>query len=47
VVLGMSLAFEPSVVYWIGAHAWCVLLVPVLLLLGHGVHAAARWVLAL
>jgi len=42
VVLGFLLGSEPSVVYWIGARAWCVLVVPCLLLLGHGLHAAAR-----
>lgn len=42
VVTGLQLGMEPSVVYWIGRHAWMLLLVPFFLLIAHVLHSNAR-----
>lgn len=42
VVAGLKLAMDPSVIFWIGYRAWFLLLVPVLLLVAHGMHVQAQ-----
>lgn len=42
VIVGMTIATDPSVVYWLGINAWFVLAVPPLLVLGHAMHAIAQ-----
>jgi len=42
VIVGMTIAMDPSVEYWVGMDAWFVLLVAPLLLLGHATHSVGK-----